>query len=145
MIRQLGIPKFFITLSITEIDWIELLIILKKIQTNGEDILSKEEVSKIKRPDRIELLKNDPVTTARFFENRIRNLIAYIFNPKGGTFKDYAVVDYFWRVEFQARGSPHIHMLVWLKIRRNTMFVNMKNTNLIIKKIIKSTNLLISI
>ena len=115
MIRQLGIPTFFITLSPAEIDWIELLIILKKIQTNGEDILSKEDASKIKRSDRIELLKNDPVTTARYFENRIRNLIAYMFNPHGGTFKDYAVIDYFWRVEFQTRGSPHIHMLVWLK------------------------------
>ncbi len=25
------------------------------------------------------------------------------------------VEDYFYRVEFQARGSPHIHLLVWVK------------------------------
>ncbi len=25
------------------------------------------------------------------------------------------VEDYFYRVEFQARGSPHIHLLVWIK------------------------------
>lgn len=25
------------------------------------------------------------------------------------------IKDYFYRVEFQQRGSPHIHMLVWIK------------------------------
>ena len=115
MIRQLGIPTFFITLSPAEIDWIELLIILRKIESQGEIILSAEEATKLKRDDRIELLKNDPVTTARYFENRVRSLITYMFNPNGGTFKEHQVIDYYWRVEFQTRGSPHIHMLVWLK------------------------------
>ncbi|KAG6157308.1 hypothetical protein E4U37_007535 [Claviceps purpurea] len=27
----------------------------------------------------------------------------------------FDVVDSWWRVEFQARGSPHVHMLLWLK------------------------------
>ena len=115
MIRQIGIPTFFITLSPAEIDWIELLIILKKIESNGDIILTQEEAVNLERNERIELLKNDPVTTARYFENRVRSLIAYMFNPNGGTFNEYPVVDYYWRVEFQTRGSPHIHMLVWLK------------------------------
>ena len=25
------------------------------------------------------------------------------------------VVDFFWRVEYQARGAPHIHCLLWIK------------------------------
>ena len=25
------------------------------------------------------------------------------------------IVDYFWRVEFQLRGSPHVHSLWWVK------------------------------
>ncbi|KAG6103339.1 hypothetical protein E4U13_000612 [Claviceps humidiphila] len=28
--------------------------------------------------------------------------------------KKFDIVDSWWRVEFQARGSPHVHMLVWL-------------------------------
>ncbi|KAJ8877392.1 hypothetical protein PR048_021846 [Dryococelus australis] len=29
------------------------------------------------------------------------------------------VVDYWWRVEFQCRGSPHLHMVVWVKDHPN--------------------------
>ncbi|KAJ8896048.1 hypothetical protein PR048_001389 [Dryococelus australis] len=29
------------------------------------------------------------------------------------------VVDYWWRVEFQCRGSPHLHMVVWVKDQPN--------------------------
>lgn len=36
---------------------------------------------------------------------------------KEGPFKEDPIVDYFWRVEFQSRGSPHVHMLVWTKNR----------------------------
>ena len=25
------------------------------------------------------------------------------------------IVDYFWRIEFQLRGSPHVHSLFWVK------------------------------
>ena len=25
------------------------------------------------------------------------------------------IVDHFWRIEFQARGSPHVHMMLWAK------------------------------
>ena len=25
------------------------------------------------------------------------------------------MVDYWWRVEFQVRGSPHLHMVVWIE------------------------------
>lgn len=25
------------------------------------------------------------------------------------------VEDWFWRIEFQKRGSPHVHMLLWIK------------------------------
>ena len=33
------------------------------------------------------------------------------------------VVDYFWRVEFQLRGSPHIHSLWWVKDAPNLQSV----------------------
>ena len=33
------------------------------------------------------------------------------------------VVDYFWRVQFQLRGSPHIHSLWWVKDAPNLQTV----------------------
>ena len=37
----------------------------------------------------------------------------HILNGKYRTLRE--VEDYWWRVEFQARGSPHIHALLWIK------------------------------
>ena len=33
------------------------------------------------------------------------------------------VVDYFWRIEFQLRGSPHVHSLWWVKDAPNLQTV----------------------
>ena len=46
--------------------------------------LTKTEANAITRECRIELIKNNPVTTARYFENRCRCLIAYMYNPYAG-------------------------------------------------------------
>ncbi|XP_028298421.1 uncharacterized protein LOC114460697 [Gouania willdenowi] len=60
-----------------------------------------------------DILRSNPVTVMRMFEKRVdalmENLILSPAQPIG------EVEDYFYRVEFQARGSPHIHMLVWVK------------------------------
>ena len=50
----------------------------------------------------------------RYFENRMRALLKFIFS-RNSVFYKYPVTDYFWRVDFQYRGAPHIHMLVWCK------------------------------
>ncbi|CAB3993946.1 Hypothetical predicted protein [Paramuricea clavata] len=60
-----------------------------------------------------ELIQKDPVTCARNFEHMVQqfihNFIKSSCHPIG------EVVDFFYRVEFQQRGSPHIHGLFWTK------------------------------
>jgi hypothetical protein len=34
---------------------------------------------------------------------------------EGGPFKGYEITHHYHRIEFQHRGSPHIHMLLWLR------------------------------
>ncbi|CAF0967783.1 unnamed protein product [Brachionus calyciflorus] len=109
-IRQLGCPTFFITLSPAEIDWPELIVIL--VLTVDRKKISIEEAKKMSRSKRIDYVSKDPITVARYFENRMGELVKLIIN-KNGPFRDNKVIDYFWRIEFQYRGSPHIHMLTW--------------------------------
>ena len=63
--------------------------------------------------EKCELLKLNPVTAARMFDHRVTSFINDIVkspsNPIGN------VIDFFYRVEFQARGSPHIHCLFWVE------------------------------
>jgi hypothetical protein len=47
------------------------------------------------------------------FENRWRAFLnTVILDPQGPV---GIVTDYFWRLEYQARGAPHIHMKIWVK------------------------------
>ncbi|CAF3778192.1 unnamed protein product, partial [Rotaria sp. Silwood1] len=58
--------------------------------------------------------KNDPVTCVRYFEHRLKCLWEILSAPYG-PFQGYELEDKYVRVEFQVRGSPHIHALLWLK------------------------------
>lgn len=87
------------SLSLSDTRWPDLL------RSIG-DILSDENWNA-----KTKLVQKDPVTCARFFANRVQLFINTVIksdhNPLG------KVRDLFHRVEFQNRGSPHIHMLVW--------------------------------
>ncbi|PIK45760.1 hypothetical protein BSL78_17400 [Apostichopus japonicus] len=63
--------------------------------------------------DKSNLIQSDPVTCARHFDYMFRRFLNDFlyssYHPIG------EIIDDFYRVEFQQRGSPHIHMLVWVK------------------------------
>lgn len=67
MISQLGLPNFFITLSSAETKWINLIKSLK-IVSNGVNI-SDDEAIAMSFSEKSELIKNDPVTCARYFDH----------------------------------------------------------------------------
>ena len=58
-------------------------------------------------------VQKDPLMASVHFNRRFHALLKYVINgPKKplGT-----VLDYFIRVEFQNRGSPHYHILFWVE------------------------------
>ena len=112
MIRQIGIPTFFLTLSAAETQWKELLVILKKVVDN--EIISEEAAMDLEYEDKCDLIRKDPITTARYFDHRLRQLFKIIRSPNG-PFTPFEVEETYIRVEFQSRGSPHLHCLIWLK------------------------------
>ncbi len=63
--------------------------------------------------DRCGMLKRNPVTAARMFDHRfhcfLKDVIMSPAQPIG------KVIDYFYRIEFQQRGSPHTHCLFWVE------------------------------
>ena len=113
MIRQQGKCAFFITFSAAETKWAELLVMLMKIVKN-EDI-TEDEALKLTFQQKADLISSDPVTCMRHFDHKFRALLHLILKPEGGLFSPYALVDFFTRLEFQMRGSPHSHGLYWIK------------------------------
>ncbi|XP_059178285.1 uncharacterized protein LOC131957470 [Physella acuta] len=111
-VRQNGIFTFFITLSAAETHWPELIVSL--MRTVHKKDITEEEAMALSFNQKAELIRKDPVTCALHFDHRFREL-RKTWNTEGGPFEDYKMENLYYRIEFQHRGSPHVHMLVWLK------------------------------
>ena len=61
-----------------------------------------------------DLIQKDPVTCARNFEYMVQLFIRDVI--KNDVQQIGEIADYFYRVEFQQRGSPQIHGLFWVKM-----------------------------
>lgn len=105
MMKEFGPPTWFLTLSCAEYTWDNLHDHLRTVNSDmtGVDNLTPGE-----------LCACDPVSVCRHYHNRfhsiLRNLILSKSNPVLGQ-----VEHYFWRVEYQMRGAPHIHLVLWIK------------------------------
>lgn len=112
MIRQLGVPHLFVTLSAAETKWKELIVILKKIVDH--ETICESQVDDLNSTQIATLIQSDPVTCAQYFDHRFREL-KKTWKLPDGPFGKYKLKDFYYRIEFQQRGSPHVHMLVWLE------------------------------
>lgn len=111
MVRQLGIFTFFVTLSAAETQWSELLIILKR--TVDKEIVT--DVSELNFEEKARLIRSDPATCALYFDRRFAELKKTWLKTNEGPFLTYKIQHMYHRIEFQHRGSPHVHMLLWLE------------------------------
>ena len=107
MLRQLGIPTWFCSFSAAEFRWPDIINVILKQQKD------KRQAENLDWTEKSRVLKSNPVTVARMFNHRfhifLRDVILSPAKPIG------QVIDYFYRVEFQQRGSPHMHCLFWVK------------------------------
>ncbi|KAI2646116.1 OVARIAN TUMOR DOMAIN-containing deubiquitinating enzyme 10 [Labeo rohita] len=109
MVRQLGIPTWFCSFSSADMRWTNLMSSILKQEAR------KETLEQLEWADKCAILRNNPnkVTAARIFDFRwhcfLKEVLMSPLQPIG------EIVDYFYRVEFQQRGSPHVHCLFWIK------------------------------
>ena len=111
MIRQLSLPTWFMSLSAADTRWTDLLKMLAKLNDGIE--YSETELEKLTWQEKTKLVQKDPATCSRYFDHRVQEFLNTIL--KSSSEPIGKVLDYFYRVEFQQRGSPHIHMLVWVE------------------------------
>ena len=109
MIRQLGPATWFVTLSAADLKWYDTIQVIARQQ--GID-LTDDELDNMSWEQRCGFLRSNPVTAARHFDNRLQIFLRVILLnkkllPLGN------VIAYKMRIEFQLRGSPHVHMLLW--------------------------------
>ena len=108
MVKQLGIPSWFMTLSCADLRWPELFHIIAR--TKGMN-LTNEQVEALSYNERCSMLNLNPVIVAKHFQYKVETFFTEVLltsaNPIG------KIVYYALRIEFQMRGSPHLHALIW--------------------------------
>ena len=110
MIRQLGTPTWFFTLSAADLKWPDMIqTIARQYGVHYTD----DEVAALSFDEKSHWLKRNPVTAARHFHYRLNVFFQDFLKSTArplGEIADYAI-----RIEFQARGSPHAHCVIWVK------------------------------
>ena len=110
MFNSLGKPTWFLTLSAAEHLWPEMI---QAVGLRYNIRYSVEEAREMDSAKKGRLLQRNPVITVRIWKHRLEALFnGYIKNndamPLG------KVGDFVIKIEFQARGSPHAHIILWI-------------------------------
>jgi hypothetical protein len=126
-IRQKGPPTLFMTFSAAEFHWIGLLKSIYET-VNGKHV-TNEDIENMSSKDKRAYINQNVVQATLHFDKRVKTMVNMIMSPefletgkKSSKNKDSESDDeyeinpsYFYRIEFQARGAPHVHMMVWLQ------------------------------
>ena len=128
-LRQKGAPTLFTTLSCAEFDWNEL--VHRTYETVTKTKVDKEFIEGKDPSWKNNLISQNVVQSTLHFAKRTDKIMSLlstggIFNHENVT---YYAASYFYRVEFQARGAPHIHCLLWLEGENGEKPPSMNDTN----------------
>ena len=129
MIRQLGPFTFFLTLSAADLRWPDTI---RVIASQFNTSLSNEDIANMSWEERCKWIRRNPVTAARQFDYRVQLFVKHVLGS--GVLGD--VIDFLYRVEFQQRGSPHIHMVIWIKDAPDFMTASDKEISVFVDKYI---------
>eukprot|EP00731_Ephydatia_muelleri_P005830 Em0003g78a len=100
MLREYGSPTLFITFSCAEYNSTHIDRYLRKVNDHPPSY----PISK--------LCIEDPVSVSRKFSANFHHLF-YTILLKGSVLG--VVLHFFWKKEYQARGAPHYHVLLWIQ------------------------------
>ena len=106
---MLSIPTWFLTLSAADLHWPEMIQAVA-VQLGKK---TQKDVLKMSIADRSKYLYQNPITGVWMFQHRLEAFFSeYLLSdthPLG------YITDYVIKIEFQMRGSPHAHFLMWVK------------------------------
>ena len=111
-VRQFGQPTWFVTVSMPEHEWVDLLKILYRTAYPGEKVPDDDELLALAKAVKDELIRGDTPSVVRHFDFKINQLLKKIIRQQYGPLGN--VIDYFGVIEAQFRGSLHLHCLVWV-------------------------------
>jgi hypothetical protein len=111
MIRSLGVPTLFLTLSSDDLGWADMQLALAPEGTAlGSEAERDAYLAQLTPSKRAKQLAASPIIAARHFQRRFDILLRWMRGPEEPL---CPILDFWWRIEFQRRGSPHVHGFLW--------------------------------
>ena len=110
MLHIIGIPTFFLTLLAADLHWPEMI---QVVASQHGRKMSCEDVLQMSLCERSDYLWNKPMTGVCLFEHRVENFFPqYLLSSSMplGKISDHVI-----KIEFQMRGTPHAHFLLWIE------------------------------
>lgn len=99
MIRQLGLPTWFMSFSAADTRWNDLIRALEVLNDHKE--YTHADIESMTWAEKTKLIQKDPITCTRYFDDRFRTFLNTVLqsdhHPVG------IIQDFFYRVEFQLR------------------------------------------
>jgi len=109
IIKSIGPPHYFVTFSCNDLNWADMRKAL--LIADGKP---NEDPEGINFNEAQRLIEKYPVVVARHFNHRTGKLFTFILN-NGEKIFGGKVIFFWFRVEFQLRGSAHLHPLFWIE------------------------------
>jgi len=109
--RHAGTAAGLLTISANDVNSPELFVFL----TQNDEKWTRDEVPKKTSAERERVLHRDQFLAAFWFERRMNAFLKHILLNKDCPVLLREVTHYYAMTEFQGRGSPHWHILIWLK------------------------------
>ena len=100
MIREYGSPTLFLTLSCAEYEAPDIERYLRKVN----DVSGSYPIGR--------LCTEDPISVSRKFSQKFQDFFTTVL-LQGQVLGE--VSHFFWKKEYQSRGAPHYHVLLWIK------------------------------
>ena len=69
---------------------------------------------KLSAEDQAKLVGSNPVTCMRHVQHRFQTCLKWLLKPRNGIFNSHQLKDFYTQIEYQMRGSPHLHGLYWV-------------------------------
>jgi hypothetical protein len=108
MVASFGPPTFFLTFSADDLHWFDIFRAVDAARFSSED-----DVAVLSFGERTQIINSFPAIVSEHIANRFRALLQFLRSPAqplGGPLREF-----FFRVEFQKRGTPHFHGLAWIE------------------------------
>ena len=91
--EQVGCPTIFFTLSAADEHWKGLFRLL----------MNSNDVQNLSHVERRKIMVDNPLLVAWYFKHRVESFMECVLKPI------FEITDYWYRYEWQFRGSPHVH------------------------------------